>query len=263
MEIGHIEKWLMSTLQHRIEKVTKNLEEMKTRTALEIALFETWNDFRWYIQRKKTMESETLKEALKTWLKLLAPFAPHLCEELWSEMKEEGFISLAEWPKINEKQIDTLAEEKENFIEDLIEDTLNVLKATKITPQKIFYYTASPWKWKVYQKMLEKSKQGEVKLNELMKELSEEKELKENMKEVAKFATKILKEAGMIPENRRENMLKIKKLNEKEIIDGAKEFLSERFKAQITVYNEEDEEIYDPRKRAIMAMPCRPAIYIE
>jgi leucyl-tRNA synthetase len=209
------------------------------------------------------MESETLKEALKTWLKLLAPFAPHLCEELWSEMKEEGFISLAEWPKINEKQIDTLAEEKENFIEDLIEDTLNVLKATKITPQKIFYYTASPWKWKVYQKMLEKSKQGEVKLNELMKELSEEKELKENMKEVAKFATKILKEAGMIPENRRENMLKIKKLNEKEIIDGAKEFLSERFKAQITVYNEEDENIYDPKQRATMAIPCRPAIYIE
>jgi leucyl-tRNA synthetase len=263
METGHLENWLISILQHRIREVTNNLEEMKTRTALEIALFETWNDFRWYIQRKKKIESKILREALKIWLKLLAPFAPHICEELWSEMKEEGFISLAEWPKVNKEQIDILAEEKENFIENLIEDTLNVLKATKITPKKIFYYTASLWKWKVYQKVLEKSIHGEVKLNELMKELSADKDLQENIKEVAKFATKILKEAGMIPENRRENMLQIKKLSEKEIIDDVKEFLSYRFKSQIMVYNEDNKEIYDPRQRAMMAMPCRPAIYIE
>jgi leucyl-tRNA synthetase len=262
-ETGHLENWLMSIIQHRIREVTKNLEEMKTRTALEIALFETWNDFRWYIQRKKKIESKTLREALKIWLKLLAPFAPHLCEELWSEMKEEGFISLTEWPKINEEQINILAEEKENFIEDLIEDTLNVLKATKITPQKIFYYTAVPWKWKVYQKVLEKAKLGEVRLNELMKEFSAEKDLKENIKEVAKFAAKILKEVNLIPENRRENILQIKEIDEKGIIEDAKEFLSERFKAQIIVYKEDEEEIYDPRKRANMAMPFRPAIYIE
>lgn len=263
MESGHLENWLMSILQHRIREVTKNLEEMKTRTALEIAFFETWNDFRWYIQRKKKIQSKTLKEALKIWLKLLSPFAPHICEELWNEMKEEGFISLAEWPKINEEQIDIPAEEKENFIEDLIEDTLNILKATKITPQKIFYYTAAPWKRKVYHKALKKAKLGEVKLNEFMKELSMEKELKENIKEVAKFATKILKEVNLIPENRRENILRIKEIDEKGVIEDAKEFLSERFKAQITVYNEDEKEIYDPRKRAPMAMPFRPAIYIE
>jgi len=262
-ESGRLEKWLMSTLQHRIKEVTENLEQMKTRSALEIALFEIWNDFRWYVRRKGKTETKILKEALKVWLKLLAPFAPHLCEELWSEMKDESFISLAEWPQINEEHIDIHAEEQENLIKDVIEDTLNILKATKITPQKICYYTACSWKWKVYLKMLEKSKHGEVKLNELMKELAVEEDLKRNLKEVAKFASKMVKEVSRIPEKRRENLLKIKVFNEKEVIEDAKDFLRERFKAQIKVYNEEDKERHDPLQRAVTAMPCRPAIYIE
>ncbi|MDI6905121.1 MAG: leucine--tRNA ligase [Candidatus Bathyarchaeia archaeon] len=262
-ENGHLEKWLTSMLQHRIKEVTENLEQMKTRTALEIALFEIWNDFRWYVRRKGKIETKILKEALKVWLKLLAPFAPHLCEELWSEMKEESFISLAEWPQKNEEHIDIHAEEQENLIRDVIEDTLNILKATKIIPQKICYYTACSWKWKVYLKVLEKLKYGEVKLNELMKELAMEEDLKRNLKEVAKFASKMVKEVSGIPEKRREILLKIKAFNEKEVIEDAEDFLGERFKAQIKIYNEEDKERYDPLQRAVTSMPCRPAIYIE
>ena len=262
-ENGHLKKWLMSILQHRISEVTENLEEMKTRTALEIALFEIWNDFRWYLRRNGKTESKILKETLQTWLKLLAPFAPHLCEELWMEMKEEGFISLAEWPRISEKHIDIPAEEQENLIKEIIEDTSNVLKATKIIPKRIFYYTASSWKWKVYLKVLEKSKHGEVKLSEVMKEFAADKDLNENIKDVAKFASKIVEEISRVPEKRRENLLKVKAFNEKDVIEDARGFLMDRFKAQIMVYSEEDKERYDPRQRAVMAMPCRPAIYIE
>jgi leucyl-tRNA synthetase len=43
-ENSHLEKWLISTLQDRIAKVTASLEEMKTRTAVEIAVFEVWKD---------------------------------------------------------------------------------------------------------------------------------------------------------------------------------------------------------------------------
>jgi len=262
-ENGHLEKWLMSTLQHRISAVTENFEEMKTRTSLEIALFEIWNDFRWYIHRKGEAKTKILKEALKTWLKLLAPFAPHICEELWSEMKEEQFISLAKWPQAKEELTDERAEEKENLINKIIEDTLNILKATKATPQKICYYMASPWKWRVYLRVLEKSKHGEVKLNEIMKEFAAEDDLKEKLKEVAKFATKAVQEMGKISEKRRANLLKVGTLKEKKVIEEAKDFLSDRFKAHIIVYNEDEKERYDPKLRAMLSMPCRPAIYIE
>jgi hypothetical protein len=122
---------------------------------------------------------------------------------------------------------------------------------------------AAPWKRKVFLKALEKSKHGEVKLNELMKDVAAEEDLRKKTKEAAKFASKIVKDVSRIPEKRRENMLAIQAFDEKEAIEDAKDFLMERFNAEIMVYNEEDEERYDPRGKAETSTPYRPAIYIE
>jgi len=39
------------------------------------------------------------KKVLKPMVQLLSPFAPHMAEELWSLMGEEGLVSLAPWPE--------------------------------------------------------------------------------------------------------------------------------------------------------------------
>jgi leucyl-tRNA synthetase len=200
---------------------------------------------------------------LKTWLKLLAPFAPHICEELWSEAEEKNFISLTGWPQAREGLVDVQAEEKENLLKEIIEDTLNILKATKMTPQKICYYTASPWKWKVYLKVLQKSTKGEVELNEIMREAASEEDLKGKLKDVAKFASRVIQETSKIPEKRRANLLRMGTMREKRAIEDAKEFLAHRFKAHIVVHNEDEKERHDPKLKATLSMPCRPAIYIE
>ena len=43
-------------------------------------------------------ESKISFSNMKTFLQLLCPFAPHLCEELGERMGEKGFLSLKEWP---------------------------------------------------------------------------------------------------------------------------------------------------------------------
>ncbi len=261
--VGHLGKWLMSVMQHRIAEVTENLERMKTRTALEVALFEVWNDLRWYIRRGGNRKGEVMNHASKIWLKLLAPFAPHMCEELWSQMKENRFISLTKWPQAKEELVSLQSEERENLIKKIIEDTLNILKATKISPRKIYYYAASPWKWKVYLKALEKSKHGEVELREIMKELAAEEDLKAKMKDVATFASKTILEISKMSKKGKATLLEVGSLGEKEVIKDAKRFLADRFKAHVTVYTEDEREIYDPKLRAAFSMPRRPAIYIE
>jgi leucyl-tRNA synthetase len=262
-ENQQLEKWLMSTLQRRIVEVTESMEQMKTRTALEIALFEVWNDFRWYIRRKGSTESKTLLEALEIWLRLLAPFTPHICEELWHLTGRKTFISLAEWPKANTGCIDKRAEEQENLIKEVVEDTLSVLKATKITAQKICYYTAAPWKWKVYLKIVEKSMQGELKINQIMKELAADQGLRKNLAEVAKIVPKITKDVSMLSAKRRVNLLEIGLFDERNAIIEAQSFLSERFNADVIVCGEDEKERFDPRQRAATSMPYRPAIYVE
>ncbi|MEM4246142.1 MAG: class I tRNA ligase family protein, partial [Candidatus Bathyarchaeia archaeon] len=262
-EDASLERWLLSRMQRRIGEVTAALEELKTRTALQVALFEVWNDIRWYIQRKGKAEALAVREALLVWLRLLAPFAPHICEELWSHTGEKGFISVAQWPKVDESKVDVAAEEEENLVTDLVEDTLNILRATKITPKRACYYTASSWKWQVYLKALEKAAAGEAKINEVMKELAADSNMRLYMKEAAALVPRLIKTLTKVPNERKVNMLKIQTINEKEVIADACDFLKERFNAEIEVYSEDDKERYDPKNRAAFAVPYQPAIYIE
>jgi leucyl-tRNA synthetase len=258
-----LERWLLSRLQRRIGEVTGALEGLKTRTALQVALFEVWNDIRWYTQRKGKAEMLAVREAVLVWLRLLAPFAPHVCEELWSRTGETGFISVAQWPRVDERKVDVKAEEEENLVTDVIADTLNILRATKITPKRACYYTAASWKWQVYLKVLAKAAAGEAKINEVMKELAADPELRPHMKDAAALVPRVIKALTKVPNERKANMRQIQAVNEKEVIAEALGFLKERFNAEIEVYREDDTERYDPKNRASFAMPYQPAIYIE
>ena len=264
LESNVLDYWLQNKLQYRIREVTENLEELKTRTALQIALFETWNDIRWYIQRKNnTATTAILVDAVKVWIKMLAPFAPYTCEEIWSQIGETDFISTAKWPEFDENKIDIAAEEQENFITDILSDTQNILKATKITPKQLVFYTAATWKWQVYLKILEKTKNSETKISDLMKEFSNTPELKPYIKDIATLVPKILKTTAKLSANRKANIIKIQKIDEKQVMQNALNFLKDRFTAEISVYSEDDKNRYDPKNRAPTAMPYQPAIYIQ
>ncbi|MCL2173330.1 MAG: leucine--tRNA ligase [Candidatus Bathyarchaeota archaeon] len=259
-----LERWLQNRLQYRILEVTESLQELKTRTALQIALFEVWNDLRWYKQRKgSNVNTVVLFEAVKTWIKMLTPFAPYMCEELWSQTGETGFISVVSWPQFDENKIDVEAEEQENLITDILNDTQNILKATKITPKQLVFYTAAAWKWQIYLKILEKTKTGEAKISELMKDFSNNPELKPHIKDIAILVPKIIKTTNRLSLNRKTNMLKIQKIDEKTVMQNALDFLKDRFGAEVTIYSEEDQNRYDPKTRASTAMPYQPAIYIQ
>jgi leucyl-tRNA synthetase len=258
-----LERWLLSRMQRRVSEVTAALEELKTRTALQLGLFEVWNDLRWYIQRKGKADTTSLREAVVVWLKMLAPFAPFTTEELWSQTGETGFICKAQWPTVDPAKLDVAAEEQENLINDVIADTLNILRATKIEPKRLCLYTAAAWKWQVYLKVLEKSVVGEAKINEVMKQLAADPALKPHMKEVASLVPKIIKALMKVSGERKTNQLKIGAVDEKTLIQDALGFLKDRFNAEVSVYSEEDKERYDPKQRAAMAMPHQPAIYIE
>jgi leucyl-tRNA synthetase len=258
-----LERWLISKLQYRIKEVTASLDELKTRTALQIALFETWNDLRWYIQRKGDTDAKALCEAVKVWIRMLAPFAPFLCEELWSQTGETGLISVAPWPVYDEAKVDVAAEEQENLVTDVMSDTFNILKAMKITPKRICYYTAAPWKWQVYLKVLEINLAGEAKIKELMKEFAVDKNLKPHMKDIAGMIPRVMKALTKLPSERKANIFKIKAADEKKLLENAIGFLKQRFNAKVSVYSEEDQKRYDPKNRAVMTMPHQPAIYVE
>ncbi|MCW3985755.1 MAG: leucine--tRNA ligase [Candidatus Bathyarchaeota archaeon] len=261
---GQLEGWLLSVLQHRINAVTESMEVLKSRTAVENAFFEVWNDFRWYSRRKGNIKAKVLLEALNIWVRLLAPFMPHICEEIWDKMEEENFVSSTRWPKYDKSKVSAAAEESETLIKSVLNDTISIIRATKMTPKKICYYTAAQWKWKVYQKALATSLEKErVTQSDLMKELMKEEEMKKIAKKISKFVAQIIDENNRIELNRKETLLSIGMLNEAAVLREAENFLKRELNAEIQVYVEDDMRRYDPKKRAQLAKPFRPGIYIE
>ena len=51
---------------------------------------------------RSAAECAVLREAFETLAKLLSPFAPHFCEELWSRLGGKGFIIRCAWPEADE-----------------------------------------------------------------------------------------------------------------------------------------------------------------
>ena len=95
-------KSLESGLHKTIRKVTNDIEDMKFNTGIA-SMMALLNDFE--------AAGKVGKNQYLTFVKLLTPFAPHLCEEIWEYLGQEGFISLAPWPEYDEaKTIDTTVE---------------------------------------------------------------------------------------------------------------------------------------------------------
>ena len=186
-----------------------------------------------------------------------------MCEELWEMLGEKGFVSTSSWLAPDETKVDVKAEENEALIMDTLEDTLNIIKATGITPKKICYYVAAPWKRKTYLKALEKSVSAKVVQGDLIKDQLKDPDLKARAKEVAEFVGKIVDEVNRIPDEKKQRLIQVGGVDESQTLKEAQDFFKRELNAEIHFYNEEDADRYDPKKRARTAKPYRPAIYIE
>jgi leucyl-tRNA synthetase len=210
------------------------------------------------------MNATALLDILKVWVRLLAPFIPHMCEEIWSKIGDGNFVSLSEWPKYDQAKIDLTTELHEALIRSTIDDTHNIIRAIKITPKRICYYTSAPWKWKVYKSALQSSlRKGQITQSELMGESMKNSELKRKANEVTRFILQILNEINQMAQSKRENLFLAETLDETSVLKEAEAFLRRELNSQVEIYMEQSDQCYDPQNRAHLAKPYRPAIYVE
>ena len=265
-----IDRWMLSRLQSHIKKTTESLDKLAVRKAIHSVLYEMDQDFQWY-QRRATIQkgnrnaaiAYVSREVLDAQIRMLAPVAPHVCEELWKMVGGKGFVSITSWPKYDEAKTDMKAEENETLIRNILEDTLSIVKATGVSPKRIYYYTAAPWKWKVYLKTVEKAVGSKIQQKDLMKELIGDPALKAKAEKVAKFALQTIEGVNRMSEEQKQRILQVGTIDEIHVLKEAEGFYAKEIGAEIQVFAEEDAERYDPKIRAGLARPCRPAIFIE
>ena len=262
-EKGHLEEWLIDRMHERIQKTTDSMVELKTRAAAENVIYGISNDFRWYIRRRGSVNRETALLFLEAWVRLMAPMAPHLSEEVWERLGKSGFVSEAQWPKAEEFKKSVGAEVIEEIIRRTLEDINSIIRVTEKTPKHIVLYVAADWKWIALTRLLEREALGGGETKLIMREFAADPDLKRHMKDAAKYIEGISKEIAQMASEIKERLLRAGSVDELNALKSSVNFFSKELKAEVEVYKEDDNSKYDPMGRAKLAKPHRPAIYIE
>ena len=126
------DKWLLSKLNKTIRDVTNSYEKYDLNKVVHI-ITDFLNDdlSNWYIRsnRRRFWESEltldkkavylTTYETLLTLVKLIAPIAPYISEEIYMNLTDGTSVHLADFPKYDESLINEEIEERMDLIRDV------------------------------------------------------------------------------------------------------------------------------------------------
>ncbi len=89
------------------------------------------------------------RRGLRTLSALLAPMAPHLGEELWNKVGDDGLVVEADWPDPLEAVDDPRVERR--LVETTREDVRDIVDVVDIDdPERIELVVAEEWKYRVY-----------------------------------------------------------------------------------------------------------------
>ena len=87
-----------------IKKVTRDIEDEKFNTAVA-SMMEMVNGLYKIKESHGIDTSDEWRFALESLIQILAPFAPHITEELWHEMGHDDTVHVGHWPKWDEKYL--------------------------------------------------------------------------------------------------------------------------------------------------------------
>ncbi len=86
----------LKALNETIKKVSVDIENLRFNTAISQMMI--------FISSMQKQTSVSLESAEK-FIQVLAPFAPHICEELWERLGKSGSVAKAKWPEADESKM--------------------------------------------------------------------------------------------------------------------------------------------------------------
>jgi len=198
---------------------------------------------RWYIRRSPVPNRRVISWFIEAQTKILAPFTPHICEEIWEKLGGSGFIAKAPYPTWDEKKIaDETIERSEDFIRKVIEDIQEIITVANLSEAKDAYiYTSEDWKYKALQLATGKN------MGDAMKAVMADPELRKHGKEVSRYVQKVVSER-LVPSG----------VDEAAVLNEAKDFIASEIGMNVHVNSE-----FDPQGKRKHAIPGRPAIFIQ
>ena len=260
------DKWILGRLNNLIIETTAAVEKMRLREALHHILFSFESDLQWYLKRIDAKGREEfsgiLHKLLSVRVAMLSPFAPHIAEEMWERLGNSGLVSRSAWP-VPDNSTESISVQSEELLHSTMEDIKNVLKVTKMKPQKIVLYTADSWKVKAFRKIASSVLAGQTNIGAMIKELISDPQT-ENIKKDPDFVKKSVNSILSESVEMRKLRVELDPINEKSILSSElSSLVKKEYGVNVEVFEESDSTKYDPKNKAKMARPFKPALFIE
>jgi leucyl-tRNA synthetase len=240
-ELTHADRWLLSKFYRRLQESIEWFEGFRIREAGINLVFNLMNDIRYYEKRESVERRRRIvRNILEDLLIVLSPIVPHICEELWHTF-HDTFISIQTLPAIKEAFIDEQVEREEDYLISLVADIQEILKVARLTPRKIYLYTADAeteqWKWEIFKALRDVPDKDKIK---------EALRIRKD-KSTVDFVKQLMK-----------SNLVYFELDEERILERERGYLTKEFGCEIGI-----NEAHDPRGKKKFALPLKPAIYVE
>ncbi|GAA0248065.1 leucine--tRNA ligase [Haladaptatus pallidirubidus] len=190
------------------------------------------------------VHAPTFERGLTVATRLLAPVAPHIAEELYDELGNDGFVVDADWPTLETETEDTV--ERRQLIENTREDVRNIIDVAGIEdPERIDVVVTPEWKHRALELAMDSDAEN------LISELMQVQEIREQGDAAASYgqdlqATRESLNPTLTPER------------EHEVLRQTAWLIEREFDAPVNVLSSSDAAADTARK----AEPGRPAIDI-
>ena len=247
-----IDLWFENAINKCIKTATNSLENMLFKSAVKASLMDLNRYLKWYARRtNKDFNKDTINLFIETQLKLLTPFTPHFCEEVWQSLEKTSFISKEEWPTAS--KVDESLNQSEELIKNTISSMRNVIKLAKLEkPKKFQLFIARDWLYTAFKEIQEQLKVTRN-IGQIIPKLLSNPELKQNAKEVTKLLPSLIKDPSKIPETITDSNTEFNTLM------SAVKFLQSEFDYDIEVIRASSSD----HNKSKAAMPGRPGILVE
>ncbi|TLZ62222.1 MAG: hypothetical protein E6K13_05990 [Methanobacteriota archaeon] len=170
-------------------------------------------------------------------------------------------MSSAPYPEAKPAEIDESEEAAERYLRTAIDDAREILKVTGLKPKRVIFYTAPGWARTVYAKLAALVPTKSPDIGAAMKSLMQDPDLRNRAAEVQALAKKIVPDIARL--GHEEAAARSTAFDERAYLAGASAFLSGELKSRVAVFEADARDIEDPKGRATMAVPWRPAIFVE
>ena len=250
-------RWMLSRVNSIVANCGEMLEDFRPREYALQVTSEMARVVNSYLNRPglpKPERDATMAYAVDRWVRLAAPLIPHACEEMWSRMGRDGYVSLAEWPKAEKKLIDKSVEAAYETVESTIRDVreiIKLLKGKKVSAVHI--YVAPQWMYDAMKSIREAK--IPIIVGEIMKHLMSKEEFRSHGKEVKSIVDRIAKENGLW-----EHSTSAKA--EMAALKESSDYMEKELRLKTVIHSAEKPD-YDPQNKARFALPGRVSLYLE